>query len=201
MLIPKSGAPACECHGEPMLWYRDQRPGRLNGGRFACRVIDRARTRIREAEKRRTPAGKAASDLANLRYRNRPDIREKKRLQTAEWRRRNPERQREQGRIKRVRKSGANSDGHIRQDTWNLYGGACYLCGSELDPANWHEDHVTPLSRGGADTLENCRPACPPCNIRKGAKLPKMMVVGQFQTIQGLKLTHYPIGHVREVMA
>lgn len=36
-----------------------------------------------------------------------------------------------------------------------------------------HCDHVVPLSRGGASTLENLVTACPTCNMKKGARTPQ----------------------------
>ncbi|MFJ4701937.1 HNH endonuclease [Streptomyces sp. NPDC088768] len=49
-------------------------------------------------------------------------------------------------------------------DVFPRWGGCCYCSG----PAE-HLDHVTPLSRGGADTLSNVVPACAECNLSKAA--------------------------------
>lgn len=40
-------------------------------------------------------------------------------------------------------------------------------------PDNFHVDHVIPLSKGGEHVLSNLTIACPPCNLRKNAKLPE----------------------------
>jgi len=50
----------------------------------------------------------------------------------------------------------------------------CFYCHIPLtlvarqgsEPAT--KDHLTPVSRGGADTIDNIVPACLPCNSRKG---------------------------------
>lgn len=47
----------------------------------------------------------------------------------------------------------------------------CWICGCDLS-GGLHIDHVKPLSKGGAHMLSNLRPACPECNIRKGATWP-----------------------------
>ena len=62
----------------------------------------------------------------------------------------------------------------------DTHGSICHICGSGIDlkaprtpqkGANWetglHIDHVIPISKGGADTLENVRPAHALCNLRK----------------------------------
>jgi 5-methylcytosine-specific restriction endonuclease McrA len=54
------------------------------------------------------------------------------------------------------------------------YGSQCYLC---LDPFETAKDitfdHWEPLSKGGADTLENYRLAHYRCNQTKGAMTPE----------------------------
>jgi 5-methylcytosine-specific restriction endonuclease McrA len=57
----------------------------------------------------------------------------------------------------------------------DFYGRRCYLCGCDWDalPSKQkHIEHVIPLSRGGTNWPANLRPACEPCNLKKGlAKL------------------------------
>lgn len=47
-------------------------------------------------------------------------------------------------------------------------GGRCDECGEPLG-ADWHADHATAYSRGGATDVVNGRALCPSCNRRKGA--------------------------------
>lgn len=57
-------------------------------------------------------------------------------------------------------------------ESWNerdFYG--CYWCGADLADG-FHIDHVIPISKGGDHTVHNLVPACPECNLSKGAKLP-----------------------------
>ncbi len=58
-----------------------------------------------------------------------------------------------------------------------LHGWTCGLCALPIDPslqypdpASLSLDHVVPLARGGAHTLNNVQPAHLRCNIRKGAR-------------------------------
>lgn len=54
----------------------------------------------------------------------------------------------------------------------------CHICGGEiaydahfLDPLSFHLDHVTPIARGGSDTLDNCAAAHRACNRDKSDKV------------------------------
>lgn len=72
---------------------------------------------------------------------------------------------------RKARKLGNGFDYHTREQVWERDGGTCQMCGVDLDPANWHEDHIIPLAMGGPDTLANVQASCPPCNLRKGKRL------------------------------
>lgn len=106
--------------------------------------------------------------------RNEP-INEKRRA----WRARTPGANR--SRTKRARMFGGLEGLYSDQDVIDTYGTDCHICGEAIDftaprqcgKPGWekafHVDHVYPLSKGGADTLENVRPAHGQCNIIKWA--------------------------------
>jgi 5-methylcytosine-specific restriction endonuclease McrA len=48
------------------------------------------------------------------------------------------------------------------------FGGKCAYCGTT---ENITRDHIVPLGRGGADTIDNIQPLCYSCNARKSARL------------------------------
>ena len=48
----------------------------------------------------------------------------------------------------------------------------CYWCHKDTRRGARHRDHIIPLSRGGADSVENLCVACPSCNLRKSKKTP-----------------------------
>ena len=60
-------------------------------------------------------------------------------------------------------------------DRLSMFAG-CWMCGDDLSDG-LHVDHVKPLARGGWHCLSNLRPACPSCNISKGAKWPLDKVI------------------------
>ncbi len=55
----------------------------------------------------------------------------------------------------------------------NVPAADCNWCHQSTTPKSRHIDHIIPLSRGGADAVENLCIACPPCNRKKGAKMPE----------------------------
>jgi 5-methylcytosine-specific restriction endonuclease McrA len=55
---------------------------------------------------------------------------------------------------------------------------ACHICGNSidydlphLDPWSFVIDHVTPLSKGGRDSIDNVKAAHRECNSKKRARL------------------------------
>ena len=49
--------------------------------------------------------------------------------------------------------------------------GRCGICRKKVDPADWHLDHIVPLSRGGEHSYANVQVTHPFCNESKGTKL------------------------------
>ncbi|HLS79237.1 MAG TPA: HNH endonuclease [Nocardia sp.] len=57
---------------------------------------------------------------------------------------------------------------HVRAEVFQRDGGKCGQCGA----ANYLEfDHIIPLSRGGATSVNNLQSLCRQCNLEKGARL------------------------------
>ena len=54
-----------------------------------------------------------------------------------------------------------------RRNVYRRDGYTCQYCRSRPGLADLTIDHVTPRSRGGASSWENCVTACRPCNARK----------------------------------
>jgi 5-methylcytosine-specific restriction endonuclease McrA len=82
--------------------------------------------------------------------------------------------------MQRARKAGCSTierverDEVLARDDWR-----CYLCDidtrraeSPFDPTSATVDHVIPLSKGGAHTLDNMRCCCLRCNSAKADSLP-----------------------------
>jgi HNH endonuclease/Helix-turn-helix len=62
-----------------------------------------------------------------------------------------------------------NRDKSIRAAVLERDGLHCAKCGKpRTNPLEFDVDHIIPLSRGGADTAENCQVLCVACHRRKG---------------------------------
>jgi 5-methylcytosine-specific restriction endonuclease McrA len=49
----------------------------------------------------------------------------------------------------------------------------CQYCGKPLKSHEVTLDHIVPRSRGGESNWENLAACCPPCNVKKGSRLPE----------------------------
>lgn len=71
--------------------------------------------------------------------------------------------------IRRARKRDLFVEKVYRPKVFKRDGGICGICHKAVDPANWHLDHIRPLSRGGEHSYANTQVAHPACNQRKSA--------------------------------
>jgi 5-methylcytosine-specific restriction endonuclease McrA len=49
---------------------------------------------------------------------------------------------------------------------------SCYWCNKTIPKGKRHIDHIVPIAKGGADSVENLAASCARCNQTKKAKLP-----------------------------
>lgn len=105
---------------------------------------------------------------------------------TRQWERDNPDRKRAHGRAwaakhpdtirakstrRRARRAGAFVEEVDRLLLLERGGGVCGICGGDVDPLNFHLDHIVPLALGGEHSYANTQVAHPSCNARKGVNL------------------------------
>ncbi len=73
----------------------------------------------------------------------------------------------------RIAQKRATDDGTVTKEAWDAlvehYDHRCAYCFSESSALEM--DHVVPVSKGGAHSIENIVPACRSCNAGKGPKL------------------------------
>jgi 5-methylcytosine-specific restriction endonuclease McrA len=91
----------------------------------------------------------------------------KARERTNQWIKDNPIHAKELNRRYRIRQ--LNSEGNHTNEEWQellkTCGNRCVNCGTKGDLTR---DHIIPLSKGGADYIENIQPLCKSCNSSKG---------------------------------
>jgi 5-methylcytosine-specific restriction endonuclease McrA len=92
------------------------------------------------------------------------------------WKAANPERSAELHRRKQMNRS-ARKRGSGRYEPIDQLvvlerdDGVCGICGGDVDPMDYHVDHIIPLARGGEHTYANVQTTHPSCNVAKGARL------------------------------
>lgn len=108
----------------------------------------------------------------NNHYYDRPDVKERKRIQSAECLRR--QYATEEGRQKALMKSHnrrTKIQGIVTVAEWKetleYFDNSCAYCGN-TDKIT--QDHIVPIANGGLNTKHNLVPACKTCNCSKGSK-------------------------------
>ena len=88
------------------------------------------------------------------------------------WAKDNPEKARSKNQRRRALKRGQLGEisVNIERILFRIQKGKCYYCEASLNYTGYHQDHKTPLSRGGFHEDVNLCLACPSCNLHKGCK-------------------------------
>lgn len=73
---------------------------------------------------------------------------------------------------RRTRFTGAHIEDVVRLVVLERDDGVCGICGEDVDPFDFHVDHVVPLARGGEHSYANAQVAHPFCNLSKNDSLP-----------------------------
>jgi len=114
-------------------------------------------------------------------------------LRKKEWVKNNPDKVERQLSRRRARRLGNGAEPYTIQQVLDLYGTNCHICNIPINllaprhprKPGWekglHIDHVIPISKGGADTLDNVRPAHGLCNISRGASQKGTRMADEFE--------------------
>ena len=157
-------------------------------------ALDDKKAKRRDYNKkyRATPAGRANRKKEGARYRSRENGKKVMKFANAKYRANNKDKIKAKdskysaspkGRAKsiakyhfrRARKISATIGDHQAifqwQKKWRSYKRViCYWCGSSVAGKMAHADHIVPLSKKGAHSIENMCISCASCNCRKSAK-------------------------------
>lgn len=150
-------------------------------------------SRIRNERYRKAHPDRVKKSQEKFKEKNPERVREIK----TKWRLANPEKQKEavkrstqknpeigirRNNRRRARRLGNGFSQYTEKDIITLYGTNCHICNQEIDflaprstkkegwERSFHIDHLIPIVKGGADTLENVRPSHGICNIKKGSR-------------------------------
>lgn len=154
-------------------FYPDRR--RRDGLHANCRACHRALTDQWKAKHpaavRRISRASYARNADACRRRSREwraANNDRARARCAEWKRQNAAQAAAIENVRRARKMGATGSATTEQIAARVayYGGRCWMCGAPWE----HVDHVKPVAAGGSNWPANLRPACAPCNLRKGSR-------------------------------
>lgn len=77
------------------------------------------------------------------------------------------ERSRHRNHARRARMTGAYCERVDRLVVLEADDGICGICGTDVDPLDFHVDHIVPIACGGAHAYWNVQVAHPACNVRK----------------------------------
>lgn len=87
---------------------------------------------------------------------------------TLTWMKNNPDKCCDNSHRYRARKKNAFVENVSSLVVLELDDGICGICGKDVDPFDYHVDHVVPLSRGGDHSYANVQLSHPICNWKKG---------------------------------
>ncbi len=129
---------------------------------------ERARSRTKNAKARAEHPEETLAYYRAWREQNA----EKCRAATRKWSRNNPEAIRQQANLRYARKKGATIGKVSYRAVLLRDEMMCHICGGEIDSLDeLHFDHVIPLGRGGAHSMDNLHTAHAWCNQWKHVKL------------------------------
>ena len=97
------------------------------------------------------------------------------------WKKRHPAKAKERSKANKHRRRARLKNNGIEDTsdyrarmTHPLVRQVCFYCGTDCTGA-FHWDHRIPIAAGGPDAEWNLVIACPPCNLKKGSKVPKTL--------------------------
>lgn len=88
-----------------------------------------------------------------------------------EWRKKNPEKDAEYNHKRRDRLNEISLSSKDIKEIKERYNNICYWCNKKIKSTP-HLDHYEPISKGGANTIDNIVLSCRKCNQSKGSKTP-----------------------------
>ena len=162
----KSRCKACIKERSRIRYERDRERILIVAKAWKDKHPDKCKAYVRKRRAEHSDEVKAWQRDYSARY---PEI---YRMASRKWQRANPEQVKANIKARKARLKGAPIV-DFTSDQWaalkQQYDFRCAYCGERKELT---QDHVVPLSQGGAHTMTNIVPACGSCNSRKSARTP-----------------------------
>jgi len=139
--------------------YRAENPEKVRGKDLAYKSKNRSRLSAQSTEYNRLNPVRHSVHVRN-------------------WGKKNPHKLRESSIKRRARVKKATIGDTSKITEWELSWKSkarvtCYWCRKRVSSKTCHSDHIHPLDKGGAHSVENLCISCQPCNNRKSTKTVK----------------------------
>lgn len=163
------------CREEKSCDQFNRRTSSRSGRQAHCRACSKGKNKVRYVEHRdvirnqnRLNRNHRLSVQRAYRGRNQEAIN----AQTRQWQKDNQERYNEISRrtssTRRARLYEVFDEEIVPLIVLELDDGVCGICGDDVNPADYHIDHIMPLAQGGRHNYGNVQVAHPKCNQQKG---------------------------------
>lgn len=135
---------------------------------------EKAKARVKDWRKRNRDK---ANDTSKRWRKNHPEqMRELYKVSRDVWNANNPEKAAAIAKSRRSRRDARlKAGGSFTPQEWlalvDATGHICLCCKTPDTIRRLTVDHVVPLAKGGANTIDNLQPLCLPCNVKKGTSV------------------------------
>lgn len=150
--------------------WREKNPDKIKA-KLAHRRAPENIERTKALCRARYQKNKDKMHAAQVKWKSKPENREKAAAATRNWNARNPEKAKESNHRRRALKRGS-VEHYTAKELGDLRARVGHRCAECLKRRKTTIDHIVPLSCSGSNSIRNIQFLCLPCNLTKNAKDP-----------------------------